>query len=73
MSQVPAISSESVLPVRVQTEGVAEASVTGSPELELAVMVSCVNAYCVPLTGVTVMLWWARWTTTTCVTGVAAA
>ena len=72
MSQVPAMRNEAVLPESVQTVGVTELRVTGRPELELALSASCDKAYLVPVTGVTVMLWWARCTTTTCVTGNAA-
>ena len=37
MVQVPAVSSEIVVPLTLHTDGVVEASATGSPELAVAV------------------------------------
>jgi len=54
--QVPAVSSDSVLPETEQIDVVVEEKVTVRPEVAVAVRVTCVPAYWVPVMGVKVMV-----------------
>ena len=47
--QVPAVSNEAFVPATVQMDGVVEAKLTVRPEVAVALSVSCVRAYCVPV------------------------
>ena len=47
--QVPAMSSEALPLATVQMDGVVEAKLTVRPEVAVALSVSCVRAYCVPV------------------------
>jgi hypothetical protein len=66
------VSIDAVLPDTVQIELVAEAKPTASPELAVADRVTFAPALELGITG-KVIVCGARCTTTTCVTGVAAA
>lgn len=65
--QVPAVSSDSVLPETEQTEVVVEEKATGRLELAVADRVSCVAAYWAPVTGgKEEMVWETRCTPMLC-------
>jgi hypothetical protein len=56
MVQVPAVSSEAVLPETVQTASVVEAKLTGKPEVAVAARARLVPAYSTPVMGKKVMV-----------------
>ena len=64
--QLPAVSSDSVLSETEQTVDVAEEKVAGKLEVVVADRPTLVNAYCVPVMGVKLMVCGAGYTPKLC-------